>query len=376
MKRFLLLFLILPAVVTAQVKKKPIAKAKITKPAAKRKIVGLDTPPQLDNVEAGGYKITGTIEGLADGTSLKMLNGSTGQEEKSTTVKAGKFSFSGKAPNPDFKLIGIDGQAPFITIFLDNSQVTVSAKAGALEAATVKGSTTHNDFVAFSTATAKYQDLFAGKGNYDVAFLEEAGNVVEKFVNANPNSFISPLAIYRHNQITGDFKKQEAMYNSLTAPIKASPIGNFISQQVAQNIAAGYGKPIAGFSQADTSGKQISLESFKGKYVLIDFWASWCGPCRAENPNVVRTYEKYKNKNFTVLGISLDKDKQKWIDAVAADGLNWTQLSDLNSWQNAVAVQFGIQSIPASYLLDPQGNLIGKNLRGSALEYKLMQVIK
>jgi thiol-disulfide isomerase/thioredoxin len=376
MKRFLLLLIILPAFANAQVKKKPIPKAKIIKATTKRQLEGLDTPPKVDKVTAGGYNIIGTIEGLADGTILKMMNGSTGQEEKSAVIKAGKFSFAGKTSNPDFKIIGINGEAPFITIFLDNSQVTVTAKAGALEAAMVKGSASHNDFIAFNIATAKYQDLFAGKGNYDVAFLDEAGNTIEKFVKSNPNSFISPLAIYRHNQITGDFAKQEFMYNSLAANIKASPIGDFISKQVAQNIAAGYGKPIAGFSQADTSGKQISLESFKGQYVLIDFWASWCGPCRAENPNVVRTFEKYKNKNFTVLGISLDKDKQKWIDAVAADGLNWTQLSDLNSWGNAVAVQFGIQSIPANYLLDPKGNLIGKNLRGSALEYKLMQVIK
>jgi len=109
---------------------------------------------------------------------------------------------------------------------------------------------------------------------------------------------------------------------------------------------------------------------------LIDFWASWCGPCRGENPNVVNAYNKYKSKNFTVLGISLDKTKDAWVDAVKKDGLVWQQLSDLKFWSNAVAQQFGIQSIPQNYLIDPNGIVIGKNLRGEELEVKLASILK
>ena len=136
------------------------------------------------------------------------------------------------------------------------------------------------------------------------------------------------------------------------------------------------GKTIPDFEQADINGKMVNIKSLRGKYVLIDFWASWCGPCRGENPNVVNAYNKYKSKNFTVLGISLDKTKDAWVDAVKKDGLVWQQLSDLKFWSNAVAQQFGIQSIPQNYLIDPNGIVIGKNLRGEELEAKLASILK
>jgi peroxiredoxin len=361
MKKYFFLVLLIPFATNAQKKKsvKPIAKKEIVKPT----------------VASTGFVINGNSD-FADGTTLKLLNGSTGAEEQTFSTKKGKFTFKGTVTSPDFKLIGVNGQPPFITMFLDNNTITINAKKDALETADIKGSASHNDFVAFNTATAKYQDLFAGKGRYDVNYIDEAATVVEKFVASHKASYISPLGIFRHSQMTGDYLKQEQMYNILDAAIQNSPIGKYIADQIKANADAGYGKPLADFSQADTSGNMISLSSFKGKYVLVDFWASWCGPCRAENPNVVRTFEQYKNKNFTVLGISLDREKKNWVDAITADGLNWTQLSDLKFWSNAVAQQFSIQSIPQNFLVDPNGNLIGKNLRGSALEYKLLSIMK
>lgn len=137
----------------------------------------------------------------------------------------------------------------------------------------------------------------------------------------------------------------------------------------------GIGKLAPVFTQPDPNGSPLSLEKFKGKWVLVDFWASWCKPCRAESPNLVKAYKRFKGKGFEILGVSLDGEKEPWLKAIVADRLLWAQCSDLKGWENAAGQLYGISSIPASFLLNPEGKIVAKNLRGEALEKKLAEVL-
>jgi len=129
-------------------------------------------------------------------------------------------------------------------------------------------------------------------------------------------------------------------------------------------------------SMPDTEGKMFSLSSLRGKYVLVDFWASWCGPCRAENPNVVNAFKKYSNKNFTILGVSLDKSKEAWLEAIKKDGLTWTHISDLKHWDSEAQKIYQFEGIPYNVLIDPKGKILATSLRGEELEQKLASVLK
>lgn len=166
-----------------------------------------------------------------------------------------------------------------------------------------------------------------------------------------------------------------ALKNEVEALVKKFDKSTYVKNfyEVYRQMTSNTAKEI---SLPDENGKTVTLSSFKGKYVLIDFWASWCGPCRQENPNVVAAYQKFKDKNFTILGVSLDKNKDAWVNAIKADNLAWPQVSELQYWNSQAARDYGVQSIPANFLVDPSGNIIAQNLRGPALEARLAEVLK
>jgi len=210
--------------------------------------------------------------------------------------------------------------------------------------------------------------------------LSEANNAVENqrlgvFIKAHPNAFATVLLL--NNMVrTIPVDQAELFYSELGSTYKETSYAqNIVKMTDAKKVTA-LGKMAPDFEQPDTAGKIVKLSDFKGQYVLVDFWASWCGPCREENPNVVKAYATFHPKGFAVLGISLDQPgkKQAWLDAIHHDGLTWTQVSDLNFWNNAVAKLYGIQAIPQNFLLDKTGKIIAVNIKGEELNKKLLEI--
>jgi peroxiredoxin len=211
--------------------------------------------------------------------------------------------------------------------------------------------------------------------------LNNANNVLEavrleSFIKTHPNSFAS---IYLLAGMFSQMKieKAQSLYNLLSAKYKNTSYGKTIVQRIEAAKITAIGKIAPDFEQPDTSGRMIKLSSLRGQYLLVDFWASWCGPCRAENPNVVKAYQQYHDKGFTVLGVSLDQPgkKEAWLNAIHHDHLTWTQVSDLQFWDNAVAKLYGIQAIPQNFLLDKDGKIIAVNIRGDDLVNKLAELL-
>jgi thiol-disulfide isomerase/thioredoxin len=204
-------------------------------------------------------------------------------------------------------------------------------------------------------------------------FQAAVQGMIKRFIAGHPKSIVSA---YQLSSLAPglDAAELQTIYNNLDGSIQQSGAGKYVFALIASKGLTSIGVVAAGFTQKSDKGKELSLSSFRGKYVLIDFWASWCGPCRAEDPNLVRFYEKYKDRGLNILGISLDQDEGKWKEAIQKDKLFWDQVSDLKGWQNEVALKYGVGSIPANFLLDPKGVIIAKNLRAEELDNTLRKI--
>jgi peroxiredoxin len=228
-----------------------------------------------------------------------------------------------------------------------------------------------------------YGELFekndtAGLSKLGVIFDSLKNDDIKKsfnYFNANRTSLLSLYSFKRYTTFFADYTKVEREFALLPAWAKTSPDGKSIIAKIEGAKSAQINTKAIVFSQQSLKGQKIGLEDFKGKYILLDFWASWCAPCRKEHPNLIKTYEQFKKKNFEIISISLDSENDNWINAVNKDKLTWTQISDLKGQQNDIAVKYGIQSVPANFLINPQGVIIEKNLTIEELNERLQTLL-
>ncbi|MGE9313062.1 redoxin domain-containing protein [Niabella sp. CJ426] len=363
------------------------------------------------SVTPAGFTIKGNVDRKKDALKIYLVyaNDSGVTITDSTVISNGIFEFRGKVagPLPANLVLGQPGMGldqltvsntDFLSFYLANDAIEIDV-TDSLKKARIQGSPVN--------AEALRYELFLKNGMKKQAALQEelsqtlpekqqspvfqqevqqklitarheTNEVLKQYARSNPSSYFSVSAIATLVQNKADVKEIAPLYQGLEEPLRKSPAGSKLEKtlQTLQRTAVGAIAPV--FNQSDASGKYINLSDFKGKYLLLDFWASWCRPCRMENPNLVKAYAKYRSKGFEILGVSLDKIEQKeaWLLAIKQDGLSWTQVSDLNGPLNEAAQLYGVNAIPQNFLISPEGEIIASNLRGSALDQKLQELFK
>lgn len=355
------------------------------------------------------YTISGKLSAVNSPAKayLVLLKNNAWKEVDSTDIKEGKFRFTGSVDEPQSAIITVrrngaaaaGAQRDSQGFFIENSNISIVG-TDAVGNASINGSQSdrenreREELIKPVTANIiKLQNEF-GKKSADGAYvksLEErknAGDSIQKLVAMNKqinrkfaeehlNTF---MGLYTFNMYVLDSKfdpaKEEPLFNRFSAGLKSSSLGKRTVEKLEIGRRRQTGAKATDFTQNDQNGKPFTLSSLRGKYVLVDFWASWCMPCRAENPNVVKAYNALKSKNFEIVSVSLDMGKEAWIAAIEKDGMPWIHVSDLKYWKNEVALMYGINSVPQNILINPQGMIVGKNLRGEDLTEKIVALMK
>ena len=350
---------------------------------------------------------TYTISGTVNRPEIKNLyftqstfyNTNTKPNAQKIEVLDGKFSFKGMIDEPvpaflslaeDYKKIGTKPKE----FILDKGIISIEITSD-LASAVVKGSKAQDDLFQYNIEQTPYSTKI-NEINIEAQRLSSSGisadsiaqlfripfrdansaltDFQRKFVQKNSSAFISLLLIPNIARSTNNYIEADSLLASLQDNIESSATAKTIREYIISQKKTSVGALAPDFRLADTSGKKIALSALKGKYVLLDFWAAWCGPCRQENPNVVQAFKTYKNDGFTVFGVSLDKEKKSWLKAIHDDNLQWQHVSDLKFWASEAAILYGITSIPRNFLLDPRGKIIGRDLRGQDLLDKLEEL--
>jgi len=339
-----------------------------------------------------GLVLRGIVQGLSEGDFVCLIDVNNAKDTiGKASVKNGEFLITGKVKEPNLMNLEFPGggNQRKLMLFAGNDSILVVGDIADMQRLKVGGSASHNDFIRFQQVfnplfqrlNEMNQVLSNPAARNDSAMqayqshLNAIQTAIDNFIGSNSASPLAPFTLAVTTELSQDISLLEKRYAVLDNSQKNSFYGRIIRKQIDDSNIGAVGSKAAGFVQNDTAGVPVSLESFKGKYVLIDFWASWCRPCRMENPNVVNAYNRFKAKNFTVLGVSLDRTKADWMKAIKDDQLTWTHVSDLKFWSNEVAQQYKVQSIPQNFLIDPDGKIIAKNLRGGDLINKLCEFL-
>lgn len=339
---------------------------------------------------ANEYRITGMVEGASPGWIVlsRVVNNDLVAID-SVDSNDGAISFTGIIDMPEAYFLEFKADQKFVRFFVEPGDIEVS---GHVNDPIFEGAETQEIYKGFgkeidrldSLRNALYEEFKAASDANDSDLLEQIRDKAMKidedqhaftidFIKSNNNNPVGPyIAINNIYQFELDELKD--MRSTFTPAIASSKYVGMVDEQIQKIERVAIGMPAPNFTQNDTVGNPVSLNQFKGKYLLIDFWASWCSPCRRENPNVVAAYQKFHDMGFDILGVSLDQHHGRWVDAIAEDNLTWTQVSDLKGWQNEVSNQYGVSSIPANFLLDTAGVIIAKDLREEKLHAKLEEI--
>lgn len=338
------------------------------------------------------FSITGNLEGLPEGSAVSLSNANNPEDTVArAVVNKGVFELKGSVQEPNLYQLNLDGVKKKSVLFIGNDKVGIKGNAQAPQDFAVTGSPVHDDFEAFKKIFNPMLQQLTGMGqqlsnmqqsqrgdSLLAAYNEQLARVkaaVDDYVSSHRKSPVAPFAVLVTGQMEQDLSALERRYAQFDPAVQNGFFGKIVKQQIDNGKMGAVGSEAIDFSQATPDGKQVSLSSFRGKYVLVDFWASWCKPCRMENPNVVKAFQKYKDRNFTVLGVSLDNNSAAWVKAIKADNLAWTQVSDLKGWGNEAAAKYKVEGIPFNILVDPSGKIVAKNLRGPELDAQLEKLL-
>jgi thiol-disulfide isomerase/thioredoxin len=350
------------------------------------------------NTDTSTYTLTGSADGMTDGANVMIYTLKDNQTKVLDTLTITNGTFSGTFPkNTEPSLFYMVVNNSSILYFPESEDLKATIFKDSIQASFVTGNSQNDSYREFTKEmqkTAKLKSAIsakftnAKKNNDNTLYKQlQRENVLltsreneykKEFAKENPNSFFALILVSEMlNQKQMNAKEASELVANFSPKIANTSIGKEITKTAANLKNSDVGGNAPSFTAKTPEGKDMSLQDAMGKYTIIDFWASWCGPCRRENPNVVRVYEKYHDKGLNIISVSLDKagQQERWIKAIEKDKMNWYHVSNLKFWQDPIAKQYGVRSIPATFLLDDKGTIIAKNLRGNALEAKVASLL-